>query len=111
LDTTKEEAIADAKARTGLDDLPINIKNGKRCIRIHADFLTDDEHVEHRRSMLTTTGLPGEFSRPKVEVPDRRENTRHLKFDVVVCQYNHPIEKCRCHLPIYSAGEDEKICH
>jgi hypothetical protein len=56
LDTAKEEAIADAKARTGLDDLPIIMKNGKRCIRIHADFLTDDEHVEHRRSMLETTG-------------------------------------------------------
>ena len=53
LDTAKEEAIADAKARTGLDDLPIIMKNGKRCIRIHADFLTDDEHVGHRKSMIT----------------------------------------------------------
>jgi hypothetical protein len=52
-DTAKEEGMADAKARMGLDDLPIIMKNGKRCIRIHADFLTDDEHVGHRKSMIT----------------------------------------------------------
>ena len=86
------------------------MKNGKRCIRIHA-FLTDDDHVEHRKNMLTTIGHPGEFSKPTVEVPDRRGNTSHLEFVVVACIYNHPINKCRCHLPIYSAGQDEKIFH
>jgi hypothetical protein len=94
------EAKEDAKRRTSLNVLPVEVINEVDNIKVHMDFLQDDEHLTYRRQCMDTIKLPGllyydpydpNFAQP--------------------CAYDHPPGICKCDLPILHVGHDEKIWH
>ena len=113
LKNASPEAIADAKMRSGCEELRIFKVNEEDCIKIHVDFLQDDQHAEFRKTLLSNTGYPGEFYYDTLLVANACGDGLHIEFvnmPAGACQYGHTVI-CKCHLPIKGSGRDEKIFH
>ena len=87
--------------------------NDDDCIKIHVDFLQDDQHAEFRKTRLENTGNPGEFYYDTSLIPSAYGNKCYIEFaDMPAgpCQHGDTAI-CKCHLPIKGSGQDEKIFH
>lgn len=104
-DESQKVALEDARRRTKLAINETFMHEGRLCTKIHIDFLEEKEYIEYRREMLNSTGSPGLY------YYDEDPITKKLIIENNDCIFNHPKDKCRCHLKIRKTGQDEKCWH
>jgi hypothetical protein len=77
------------------------IINNVPSIKVHIDFLEDQEHLKYRRKCMDSFNLPGLY------YYTLQNNAGFLE----PCLYDHNPAVCKCHLPLHHVGHDEKIWH
>ena len=69
-------------------------------MKIHVDWLDEENFVKFRLKKLAETDFPGEFlGINQFDFPPKNTS----------CRFNHTKESCQCHLPAYHLGQDEAV--
>ena len=99
------KALSDISSIRGLnEDNPIPVEyteDSVDMIKVHCDWLKEENYSVFRQTCLNETGFPGEFLyKNKHSFPP---------LPLVSCKHNHNPSNCKCHLILFHSGQDEAV--